>query len=324
MKLDYKSIIIYGALKTVFFLILPLIIISILLDQGIVEFSSNFLISIVVMGIIGIILTIVRHTPAKDSILREVIGIGLAIYNGLYLFYVFGGFSGALGTYSIHTESIIAILGLQLIAWILLIGAFLNTSFYLLKTIEMVNKKRKNKIREEYKQLKVEKGLKIGKLLLNLFLIGFIISVGLSGMNISFKVKDSYQFNWDNAGTLITYTDDSIEIITQFDLINPGLYSVLDVLIDVDIYTLNTSDITQIALPDNTKIGEIDNMAYPMFPRGSLSTDQELNVDIFPQYVVGLITFDADLLLDVSFSCYYATMDILIMTNVSVKWTKLI
>jgi hypothetical protein len=324
MKLDYKSIIIYGALKAGFFLILPLIIISTLSGQGIVEFSSNFIGSILVMGIIGIILTIMRYAPAKDSLLREVIGIGLALYNGLYLFYIFGGFSGALGTYSIHTESVIAILGLQLIAWILLIGASLNTIFHLVKTIEVVNRKRKKKIREESKQVKLEKSLKIGKLALNLFLIGFLISVGLSGINISFVVKDSYQFNWDTAGTIITYTDDSIEIITEFDLINPGLYSVLEVVIDVDIYTINTSDITQISLPDDTKIGEVDNIAYPMFPRGSLSTDQEVIVDIFPQYVVGLITFDADLLLDVSFSCLYATIDIFMMTNVSVKWTKLI
>jgi hypothetical protein len=170
----------------------------------------------------------------------------------------------------------------------------------------------------------VDKGLKIGKLSLNLFLVGFIISVAASGAYISFNVKEFYQFNWDNSGTIFTYSDDSIEIITLFDLINPGLYSVLDVVIDVDIYTLNTSDATQITLPDNTKIGEVDNMAYPMFPRGSLSIDQELIVDIFPQYVVGLITFDSDLLLDVNFRCLYATMDIFLMTNVSVKWTKLI
>ncbi|TFG00120.1 MAG: hypothetical protein EU542_08375 [Promethearchaeota archaeon] len=324
MKLDYKSIIIYGILKAAFFLLLPLIVISVLSDQGIIEFSPSFIVSILVMGIIGVIITIIRHTPAKDSILREVIGIGLAIYNGLYLFYIFGGFSGGLGTYSIQTTNLEAIIGLQLIAWILLIGALLNTVFYLVKIIEAVNKKRKSKIREESKQFKIDKRLKIGKLLLNLFLVCFIISVGLSGMYISFKVKESYQFNWDTAGTIINYTDDSIEIITLFDLINPGLYSVLDVVIDVDIYTINTSDVTQLSLPDNTKIGEVDNMAYPMFPRGSLSIDQELIVDVFPQYVVGLITFDADLLLDVNFRCLYATMDIFVMTNVTVKWTKLI
>lgn len=324
MKLDYKSIIIYGVLKAAFFLVLPLIIISVLSSQEIVEFGQNFIISIVIMGIIGIIITIVRYAPVKDSILREGVGIGLAIYNGLYLFYIFGGFSGVLGTYSIHTANIIAILGLQFIAWILLIGALLNTAFYVVKTVKAVKKTRKDKIQKESKRLKVDKGLRIGKFILNLFLIGFIISVGLSGMNISFRVKDTYQFNWDTAGTVFTYTDDSIEIIAQFELINPGLYSVLDVVIDVDIYTLNTSDPTKISLPDNTKIGEVDNMVYPMFPRGSLSTDQELIVDIFPQYVVGLITFDADLLLDVSFSCRYATMDIFMMTNVSVKWTKLI
>jgi hypothetical protein len=276
------------------------------------------------MGIIGTIITIVRHAPAKDTISRGAIGIGLAIYNGLYLFYIFGGFSGGLGTYIIQTASIKAVLGLQIIAWILLLGAFINSSFYIVKTIEAVYKKRKNKIREESKQVKLEKGLKTGKILLNLILIGFIISVGLSGMNISVKVKDSYQFNWDTAGTIMVYTDDSIEIIALFDVANLGLYSVLDVLIDIDIYTINTSDITQITLPDNTKIGEVDNIVYPMFPRGSLSTDQELIVDIFPQYVVGLITFDADLLLDVTFSCRYATMGIFMMTNVTVKWTKLV
>ena len=324
MKLDYKSMLIYGALKATFFLVLPLIIISVLMGQRIIDFSSNFINTIILMGIIGTIITIVRHSPPKDTIIRSAIGIGLAIYNGLYLFYIFGGFSGTLGTYTIQTASIEAVLGLHLIAWILLLGAFLNSSFYIVKAIDAVYRKRKSKSREKSKQVKLEKGLKIGKLLLNLFLLGFILSVGLSGMNISFRVKDSYQFNWDTAGTVIVYTDDTIEMIVLFDLVNPGLYSVLDVLIDVDIYTINTSDITQISLPDNTKIGEIDNMAYPMFPRGSLSTDQDLIVDIFPQYVVGLITFDADLLLDLAFSCRYATMEIFMMTNVSIKWTKLV
>jgi len=324
MKLDYKSILIYGVLKAAFFLILPIILISVLSDQGIIEFSPPFIVSILVMGIIGVIFTILRHAPPKDSILREIIGIGLAVYNGLYLFYIFGGFSGGLGRYSIQTTNLVAFLGLQLIAWILLIGALINTIFYSVKTINTFKKKRKIKIREESRQLKLDKGLKIGKILLNLFLVGFIISVGLSGMYISFNVKDSYQFNWDTAGTPITYNDDSIEIITLFDLINPGIYSVLDVLIDVDIYTINTSDITQLSLPDNTKIAEVDNMAYHMFPRGSLSIDQELIVDVFPQYVVGLINFDADLLLYVNFSCHYATMSIFIMTNVTVRWTELI
>ena len=326
MKLDYKSIIIYGSLKAAFVLLLPLILISIIINQGIIEFSSNFIITIIVMGIIGTIITIVRHAPPKNSIIRCTIGIGVAIYNGLYLFYVFGGFTEgqALGTYTIQTATILAFLGLQLIAWILLIGAFLNSSYYLAKTLEGFYNKKKSRTGEEIKQFKAIKGFKIGKLVLNLFLIGFIISVGLSAMNISYRVKQSFHFNWDTAGTPINFTDDSIEIIVLFDLINPGIYSVEDIVIDVDIYTLDTSDITQIILPDNTKIGEVDNMIYPMFPAGALSEDQELTVDIFPQYVVGLITFDATLLLDVSFSCNYATINIYMMTNATVEWTSLV
>jgi len=311
-------------LKVTFYLVIPLIVFLFLLDQGIVEVNSLFITNIIIMGSIGTIITIVRYAFPKDTITRGIIGIAVTIYNGMYLFYIFGGFTGDLGTYTIQTENISAILGLQLIAWILLLGAFLKSSFHIVKTIEIANYKRKNKNREELEQLKILKGLKIGKLLLNLFLIGFIISVGLSGMNISFSVKESYQFNWDTAGTIIDYSDDTIEIISFFDLINPGLYSVLDVIIDIDIYTINTSDITQIFLPDNTKIGEVDNMEYPMFPRGSLSTDQDLIIDIIPQYVEGLIIFDADLLLDVDFHCHYATITVFLMTNVTLKWTSLV
>ena len=324
MKFDYKSIILYGALKVTFFLITPLIVILLLSDQGIMEFSSIFITNIIIMGSVGTIITIVRYSAPKDTMTRGIIGIAVTIYNGIYLFYIFGGFTGDLGTYIIQTQNISAVLGLQLIAWILLLGALLKSSFHIVKTIEIAIYKKKNKNLEELRQLKILKGLKIGKLLLNLFLIGFIISVGLSGMNISFNVKESYQFNWDTAETVIDFSDDTIEIITFFDLINPGIYSVLDVIIDIDIYTINTTDITQIFLPDNTKIGEVENMEYPMFARGSLSTDQDLVIDIIPQYVEGLIIFDADLLLDVNLYCHYATIEIFLMTNVTLKWTSLV
>ena len=326
IKIDYKSIIIYGLLKSVFYLIIPLILIFILSIQGVLSFNQTFINNIILMGIIGVIITIIRHAPIKETLLRCGIGVFVAIYNGLYFFYIFGGFSpgNTLGNYHIETSNSIATLGLQLIAIILLLGAIFNTTYYILKFRESFLIKKKKRERGDKKTLRVAKGLKISKLSLNLFLVSFITSVGLSLINISLTLKENYSFNWNDAGTLLDYTDDSIQIISYFDLTNLGIYSVLNIHINADIFTINTSDPLKISLPDNTKIGEIRDLSYQAFLRGSINTNEEFLIDIFPQYVQGLITYDANLLLKLDFTCIYATINICFMTNVTLLWTNLL
>jgi len=292
------------------------------------KFSSNFLSTIIVTNIIGLTITIIRYIPPKNSISRNVIGIIIAIYNGFYLFYFFGGFTQGetLGNYYIKTESLEGSLGLQFLAGILLIGAFINSIYYMVKTLESKKFIKQNQKRIDLKNLKIIKGLKYTKLSLNFFLIGFIISVALSGLGLSIVLNNKYFFFWDEGSDLFDYSDDSIQITAYFDLTNLGIYSVLDVMLDVDIYTLNTSDISpgQIFLPDNTKIGEIENMIYPVFPRGSTNKDEKIVIDIFTIYVQGLIMFDANLKLLLNFTCVYATIRIFITTEVGYTWTKLV
>ena len=325
---SYKRIFLHGTIRITFYLIIPFIIIFILSVQGIMSFSPNFIMTIIFTNIIGLIITIIRYIPSKDTILRNIIGVIIAIYNGFYLFYFFGGFTKGetLGNYYIKTESLEGSLGLQFLAGILLFGALINSMYYVVKTLKLKKFTKQNQKRKEIKYLKIIKSLKYTKLSLNSLLIGFILSVALSGLGLSILLNNKYFFFWDEGSDLFDYSDDSIQITAYFDLTNLGMYSVLDVILDVDIYTLNTSDISpgQIFLPDNTKIGEIENMEYPIFPRGSINRDEKIVIDVFTIYVQGLIMFDANLKLLLNFTCIYATIRMSISTEIEYTWTKLV
>ncbi|MCK4688451.1 MAG: hypothetical protein KAT66_10005 [Candidatus Lokiarchaeota archaeon] len=56
MKIQIKEMIIYGTLKAVFYLVLPIILINVLSDIGIMQFSSSFITFLIIIGAIGIFL----------------------------------------------------------------------------------------------------------------------------------------------------------------------------------------------------------------------------------------------------------------------------
>ena len=260
----------------------------------------------------------------KDTIANRLIAFVVAIYQGIYLFYIFGGFTSGvkLGTYSINTVQAQVLLGLQLIAWLLLGIAGVSAIQHLVEVIELRNQMEYwVKIKKEFKLSKLFKRLGY---LLNIIILGYIISIIVSGLNLSFDLKEEYTFSVDSGPDgLPLNSDDRINVTINFDIINKGIYSIQDVYLDVDIFTISTTDPLNFSLPENVKIGEVKNAYYKEFPRFA-NTTKQITISIFQIYALGLITYDADLELRVSLLSYYAGINIDLKTSIQTFWDELI
>jgi len=117
--------------------------------------------------------------------------------------------------------------------------------------------------------------------------------------------------------------DDTINNITMsFDVSNQGIYAIYNVYIDVAFFTVSSDNTS--ALPENIIIGQSLNNYYSTFHSFTLTPDNNVTVIIDPPYDVGLITTNATLAIQISFSTLYA--GILVDLNISIQfpWTALI
>ncbi|HEC38146.1 MAG TPA: hypothetical protein ENI29_07910, partial [bacterium] len=143
MKVQIGKMILYGVLTTVFYIAVPLILFEILGTLNIMTFSQAFRISIIIIGIIGVVISMLRHLFPTDTSANRLVAFGATVYSGIYLFYMFGGFTPgvSLGTYAITLPTIQVLLGLQLIAWLLLASSGIRALQYLIEAIEIGKKK---------------------------------------------------------------------------------------------------------------------------------------------------------------------------------------
>ncbi len=323
MELKFKNALIYAAINGIIYFVIPIILINIIQNQNWLDFSTSFILFIMIFGIIHLIIAFIQHIFPTNSLNFNLIGLGAAIISGIYLFYMFGGFSSGetFGNYRVETVDLTANLGLQIFAWALLIASIFNIMHYLVKCIE-IRKLKENILK--FKSIKIKTLLRSVSFIAYIVIGVYIVSIAFSGLGLGFQTKDNYDINWDNNSTLFIYDDDRIVITTYFDIHNDGLYSIRNVYIDAEIYTVNTSDITQLVLPDNTKIGEIKNIHYEIFPGQSTTYNAQFNIDILPQYVLGLIFNDANLEIRVSLVCFYAGIDLDVNTTIQTYWTSLL
>jgi len=324
MKIQIKEMIIYGTLKAVFYLVLPIILITVLSDIGIMQFSSSFITFLIIIGAIGTFFAVLKHTFPKDTVANSVVGIIDSLYSGLYLFYIFGGFAvgETLGNYRIEIENIQVLLGLQLIAWLLLSAAGVKALQHIVRTIELSRKKEYHvTIKREFKASTFFRA--IGTLA-NIALALYFLSIIVSGANISFDLHDTFAIGHDPGVLPLDASDDTINITITFDVRNRGLYAVHDVNLDVDIYTVTTSHTLPFDLPDYTKIGELSGVHYFEFSSFSTTKDKNLTVLIDPIYAPALATNDATLRFQISFLALYAGIFIELNVSIEVPWTHLI
>ncbi|MHA1197271.1 MAG: hypothetical protein ACTSPH_11760 [Promethearchaeota archaeon] len=311
----------YGLISAIFYIALPLGLIYALEYFNIMKFSPTFTTIIIIFGIIGVVISMLKHLFPKDTSANKIISFLITIYSGIYLFYIFGGFEPGtkLGTYSINTPQIQVKLGLQLMAWLLLISTGVRGMQYLIEAIELRKKKEYSvRMKKRFRLSRLFKGL---GMLLSLIIMGYIISVVISGMNLNISVDDTYTFGWDDNGTPST-SDDALNITMSIDVVNKGIYSVNNVSLDVDIYTITTDN--PLVLPENTKLGEVKNMYYPQFAALTATLDQKITVDMDPVYVPGLLTTDAILRLEISLDATYAAIFISLNTSIQTVWNALI
>ncbi len=320
MKIQIKEMIIYGTLKAVFYLVLPIILINVLSDIGIMEFSSSFIIFLIVIGAIGTVIAVLKHTFPKDTVANSVMGIIDSIFSGIYLFYIFGGFAvgKTFGEYRIEIENIKVLLGLQLIAWLLLAAAGIKALEHIIRTIELSRKKEYHvKVKRQFKASTFFRA--IGTLA-NIAFAFYILSIIVSGANISVDLHESFVPGFYEGNPYPDLSDDTVNITITFDVQNKGIYAIHDVNLDVSVYTVNTSHTLPFDLPDNTKIGELTGVHYFEFSSFSTTKDKNLTVLIDPTHVPALLTNNATLSFRISFLALYAGIFVNLNISIEVPW----
>ena len=322
MAIQWGKMILHGLLSAVFYIGIPYGIIYLLEYLDILTFTEAFKISIIIFGVVGTFISMLKYAFPKDAPANRLISFFISVYSGIYLFYIFGGFEPGveLGTYSINTSLLQVTLGMKIIAWLLLASTAIRGLQYLTEAIELRKNKQYNvKMRKQFRLSKVFKAFGF---LMSLVTIGYFASVIFSGMNLRPNIDPTYALGWNDGGTPLNPADDTINITVTFDVINNGIYAVYDVNLSMDVFTETTAN--PIVLPEHTKIGESPNHYYPAFHSFTSILGETLTIDINPLYAPGLATTDATLRLQISFETVYALIYIDLNISITTPWTALI
>ena len=112
MEIQYGKMILHGILSAIFYLVVPLVLFYFLELYGIMTFTAAYRIAIIIFGIIGIIISILRHAFPEDTSANRYVRFGITVYSGIFLFYMFGGFDPGttLGTYYINIPDLLQVL----------------------------------------------------------------------------------------------------------------------------------------------------------------------------------------------------------------------
>ncbi|HEA71034.1 hypothetical protein LCGC14_1390520 [marine sediment metagenome] len=318
MQVQIGKMILYGILAAVSYLIGPLIVFQLLDTYNIMTFSQAFKLSIIIFGIIGIAFSMLRHLFPKDTSANRLVAFGATVYSGIYMFYMFGGFTVGVsyGTYAIDIPKlgIQVLLGLQLIAWTLLASSGIRAVQYLVEAIEISKQKEYNvSVRRKFKLSKV---FKVVGSILGLVIAGYFISLVYSGLNLGFDIHDTYGRSYDDGGTPPpTLSDDTLNLTMTFEVSNQGFFAIYGVSIDVRFFTHNSTNTT--ALPNGIKVGESLNNNFPTFHAFTLTPENNVTVAIDPAYIEGFITTPTKLEFRISFSTLYA--GIRVKLNISIE-----
>lgn len=320
MEIQYGKMILYGILSAIFYIAVPLVVIYFVELYNLMTFSQGYITFLIVFGCIGVAFSMARHAFPEDTSQNRIVAFLSTVFSGLYLFYIFGGFTPgrSYGTYSINTPTIQVLLGLQMIAWLFLISTGITALKYLIEAIELRKKKEyRVKAKKSFKLSRVFKGLGT---LMSIIILGYFASLVYSGLNLGLNLDDTFYPQRDpGANPDPDFSDDTFNITISFDVDNQGLYAIYDVNIFLYIFTETTANDT--ALPENTKIGESTGYYYSAFHAFTTTLDQNITAEIFSTYVPGLLTTDATLKFQIGFTTLYANIDIAVNVSVSLPWT---
>jgi len=313
MAIQLTKMIMHGILSAVLYIALPLILFEAIAMTGLMTFTQAFKMTIIIMGIIGVVFSMLRHAFPKDTSANRLVTFGSTIYSGIYLFYFFGGFTPGvqLGTYSINVPPLQVLLGLYVIAWLLLGSSGLRALKYLIEAVEL----RKNKEYRVKKQFKLSNFFKVLGTILSLVIFGYLGSIVYSGMNLDFAFHPLSGFVRD-PGILPDpdFSDDTISTNITFDLNNQGFYAIYDAYVGVELRIQDSMNLS--LLPIGLKIGG-GGKTFETFHSFTNNINNSVTLVIGSTYMMELATTDATLELILSFNTYYAL--ILINLNITIS-----
>ncbi len=318
MAIQITKMILYGILNAVLYIALPLVLFEVISMMGLMTFTQEFKMTIIIMGIIGVVFSMLSHAYPKDTSANRLIAFGSTVYSGIYLFYIFGGFTPGvqLGNFSINVPPLQVLLGLQVIAWLLLGSSGLRALKYLIEAVEL----RKNKEYRVKKKFKLSNFFKVLGTILGLIIFGYLGSIAYSGMNLGFNFHPTFVVEEDLS--LPDLSDDTINITITFDLDNQGLYAIYDIYIDAEFRTVTSAN--ESALPVGVKVGGSSKNYFSTFHSFTNNINNNITLVMDPAYMVGLATTDATLALKISFTTLYAAILINLNITVNIPWTALI
>ncbi|NVM18702.1 MAG: hypothetical protein HWN80_13380 [Candidatus Lokiarchaeota archaeon] len=319
MAIQITKMIFHGILNAILYIALPLILFEVISMMGLMTFTQEFKTTIIIIGIIGTVFAMIRHAYPKDTSANRLIAFGSTIYSGIYMFYLFGGFTPGvqLGMYSINLPTIQVQLGLQTIAWLLLGSSGIRAMQYLIEAIEL----RKGK---EYRaKIKLSILFKVIGTIFSLAIAGYLGSIVYSGMNLGFSFHPSFVTDYDDGGTpLPDLSDDTISINVTFDLNNQGFYAIYNAYVGAELSVQASTNTS--ALPLGLKVGG-GGKTFDTFHSFTNNINNTVTIVMDTTYIFELATTDATLELKFSFNTIYAT--ILINLNLTVQdipWTHFI
>ena len=322
MAIQWGKMILYGILSAIFYIAVPLILFYVLEIYNIMNFSESFKTAILIWGIIGVVISMLRHAFPEDTSANRLIRFGITVYSGIFLFYIFGGFEPgrSLGTYSIDYVSpmisVQAFLGLQLIAWLFLGATIIRGIQYLIEAIEL-RKKKEYRVTVK-KKFRVSKIFKVLGILASLGILGYFGSIVYSGLNLDFNLQ-SFAYHHEDNGTPSDFSDDSLSLNVTFDVGNAGIYAINNVSLNAELFTVETDNSS--ALPWHTKIGGIPTPYQKTFHSFTNTVDQTISISITNTTIIyGLMTTNATLLFKISFSTTYAGIFIALNVSLPFPW----
>ncbi|MBN1216409.1 MAG: hypothetical protein JXA99_13335 [Candidatus Lokiarchaeota archaeon] len=297
MKIQIGKMIFHGIIAAIFYLGIPYAILFALDYYGLLELNMAFIWGLLPFAIAGIVITMLRHAYPKDTVNNRLLMFLTTVYSGLYLFYIFGGFTPGveLGNFSITTDFAEVTVGIKLIAWLLLIGSALAGLRYLFEAIEIHMKNKSDDPRTgSFKMFRIFKGL---GLLTSLVLMGYIFTLVISGITLRPNLHD-FSTSHDNGLDGNPYTSDDIFALTLlFDMKNGGIYSMTDVYISIDLYVHDCNDTS--ILPRFTKVGSTINSSVGDFPAFSETYNHNVTCIIDPLHILDI--FLTETIIDMNF-----------------------
>ncbi|NVM45544.1 MAG: hypothetical protein HWN79_11565 [Candidatus Lokiarchaeota archaeon] len=317
MAIQGTKMVLHGILNGIFYIALPLILFELIDMFGLMTFTQEFKISIIIIGIIGTVFAMLRHAFPKDTSANRLMAFGSTIYSGVYMFYFFGGFTPGvqLGMYSINVPPLEVQLGLQTIAWMFLGSSGIRALQYLIEAIEL----RKGK---EYRaKVKLSKLFKALGIIMSLVILGYLGSIIYSGMNLGFSFHPMTPPAYDDGGSPLDFSDDTISFNITFDLDNQGFYAIYNAYVGTELIVQASTNTS--ALPLGLKVGE-GAKTFETFHSFTNNLDRTVTL-VIDNYIYELATTDATLQLKFSFNTIYAT--ILINLNITIPdipWTHFI